>query len=1571
MKKFIFLLLSIMSLLLATGCGKDEEHVHDYTISIEDRTYHKSSCSCGDIKIEEHIFDDWEIYEFATEESEGVSERFCSICNFRDTKLEPKLEHIHDYGDWQVEANPTDYMYGKLIRYCKDNHNHFEEHSLPVLHWNEAKYEYNLIEDSTCSKLGSAEYIYKLDNQEFKFIDVIPYKEHIMIEYEQNNLAGHIGKCSCGYVDYFSHTVESWDVIKEPTCTETGIMVGNCIYCGYEKEEIVDKKEHDLGVTKVIAEATCTSTGLTQRKCLDCDYVLSTETEMLKHELGLTDIKLEATCNNIGYGISKCLHCNYEQRVEFEMLEHVTTDVSIIEATCSTDGIHITKCINCDKEFKELLPKLNHISGEWIISKEATCKEAGLRSRKCSLCNIILEEIEIPKLEHNPTQLALVRKPTCSLEGLKQIKCLNCNEVLEEELIDKLEHNLTDWQIALNASCANEGKRVKVCTECLEEVEIEIIEKLNHNQIKKEAKAPTCLEYGNTEGLYCDKCNKVFIGAEVLDKIDHIYVNGLCKWCNEAQIIYVNYYSGEEIAKTVEYSYGDTFKYIELDEEEDNYVYGWYSLDEAIEYTDSFVLKEDLNVYAKWLKAIEITDAEGLLAIKDNPTYNYYLANDIDLDGALWTPISLFSGEIDGNGYTIKNLIMNTTAASEMAFIIKNEGVIKNLCMSNIRYTVSTGQLMNTLYSILVCNNNGIIDNVVMSDSQFDVTYSLNYHDIYNDLTRNTYASCIAAINNGTIINSKNYVDMNVNISSRGRQVLTSYIGSIAGVNNKKIDNCYAEFNMDSSNSGSNYGNTNAGCTSIYLNIGGLIGYNTGEVGKSISKVNFECRTSSNSQDTVYYSRIGGFVGNNSGRINESISYGDLNASIVNYSEEFGGFVGLNSVNGIIKDCYTRCDVIANDASKLGGFAGGNRAIITNCYAYSDVSSAGSSYTAGFAGYNYSSGSISNSFTLGNASGLAGAVGYFTACNEGSLFKAYYADFIRVTLNNEADCNIYDKDLAISEKISLLTSKEFLSDKIYWSTDVWAIYGDDIAPRLIWDFKKDHFENSKLGEELIVVEPTCNDYGYTIHICNCCDRIYTSNYTDIIPHAYENVEAVNPACTENGMMEHYICTNDCCDKLFIYEDEEYKEVSSDYLIIDSLGHSTNINISQLEKPACNSSDSYFEYEIDCMICHEVYQTIIKEKHNIVVEYITGNEPTCTSSGLGKYYCSICNEVISEADTILALGHIDENLDYICDICEEPFASDATLINSFADLLNIEMDGKYILNTDLDFNSNDWKNLGLSYFEPIGTKDNPFTGLFYGNNKSIKNFNLALNTNGYAGLFGYNEGLICGLTINNYTVDLYNESGLISPFVVYNKGTIYDCYITGSNYVKARSNALADNYSIIKVLNSKLEFGGFACFNYGEIKSCIINSATTTLFNSYAEVSVGWSASNIVNHYYRSTRATVNLDIVFGYICGTNSGEIINCNITELGYQEPYSTAITNHVGHAKSTLSLTVGIATGINLNGSILHIEKNLQNEFFGNTSYLYSDGALAGSFWSEYYSYNVYNDEEADYLIGKNIGN
>ncbi len=54
----------------------------------------------------------------------------------------------------------------------------------------------------------------------------------------------------------------------------------------------------------------------------------------------------------------------------------------------------------------------------------------------------------------------------------------------------------------------------------------------------------------------------------------------------------------------------------------------------------------------------EITDAEGLRAMAENPEGRYRLARDIDLRGEPWVPIA-FAGELDGAGHTIYNLYVD------------------------------------------------------------------------------------------------------------------------------------------------------------------------------------------------------------------------------------------------------------------------------------------------------------------------------------------------------------------------------------------------------------------------------------------------------------------------------------------------------------------------------------------------------------------------------------------------------------------------------------------------------------------------------------------------------------------------------------------------------------------------------------------------------------------------------------------------------------------------------------------------------------------------------------------------
>ena len=74
-----------------------------------------------------------------------------------------------------------------------------------------------------------------------------------------------------------------------------------------------------------------------------------------------------------------------------------------------------------------------------------------------------------------------------------------------------------------------------------------------------------------------------------------------------------------------------------------------------------------------------ITTTSDLDAVRNNLTASYKLANNIDLSGITWTPITGFKGNFDGNGYGIKNLTSTTkglfdsvTGTSSTHAIVKN-----------------------------------------------------------------------------------------------------------------------------------------------------------------------------------------------------------------------------------------------------------------------------------------------------------------------------------------------------------------------------------------------------------------------------------------------------------------------------------------------------------------------------------------------------------------------------------------------------------------------------------------------------------------------------------------------------------------------------------------------------------------------------------------------------------------------------------------------------------------------------------------------------------------------------------
>ena len=92
--------------------------------------------------------------------------------------------------------------------------------------------------------------------------------------------------CECEYHGFQKET------IKEPTCTEDGVLLKSCRECDYTEEEAIPAA-HDFQEDSVVQEHTCFEDGIWLYKCTRCG-----ETEERTH--GASHLYVDNECINCG-----------------------------------------------------------------------------------------------------------------------------------------------------------------------------------------------------------------------------------------------------------------------------------------------------------------------------------------------------------------------------------------------------------------------------------------------------------------------------------------------------------------------------------------------------------------------------------------------------------------------------------------------------------------------------------------------------------------------------------------------------------------------------------------------------------------------------------------------------------------------------------------------------------------------------------------------------------------------------------------------------------------------------------------------------------------------------------------------------------------------------------------------------------------------------------------------------------------------------------------------------------------------------------------------------------------------
>lgn len=141
------------------------------------------------------------------------------------------------------------------------------------------------------------------------------------------------------------------------------------------------------------------------------------------------------------------------------------------DATCTEDGWkEVGICEVCGEHYsyptdENVIPATGHTwSEDYVVDKEATCTEAGEKSKHCTNCDAKEDVQEIPALGHDFIS-KVTKKATCTTDGTLTYTCSRCNET-KTETIKATGHKWSDWKKIAAATVFKPEVQARKCSAC-------------------------------------------------------------------------------------------------------------------------------------------------------------------------------------------------------------------------------------------------------------------------------------------------------------------------------------------------------------------------------------------------------------------------------------------------------------------------------------------------------------------------------------------------------------------------------------------------------------------------------------------------------------------------------------------------------------------------------------------------------------------------------------------------------------------------------------------------------------------------------------------------------------------------------------------------------------------------------------------------------------------------------------------------------------------------------------------------------------------------------------------------
>lgn len=272
-----------------------------------------------------------------------------------------------------------------------------------------------------------------------------------------------------------------------------------------------------------------------------------------------------------------------------------------------------------------------------------------------------------------------------------------------------------------------------------------------------------------------------------------------------------------------------------------------------------------------------IKTADDLKNISGDSSKKYILMNNIDMSGVDWTTIDTFTGTLDGNGYTIKNLNKS---------LIYQAGTVRNINFTNV--DITDNGIFGRVDTLSNVHATGSVHSVSGNIGGLATTAEMIENSSFEGTVegKGTVGGLAASVN-GDIINSY----------TKGSVISDDDAGGLVGeINRGSIENSYSEADV-----------------SGLFRVGGLVGYGGGggyfKITNSYSTGDITA-TTRNGYATNLAGGIVGYI--NDGSIDNCYATGNVTST-----DTAGGLAGV--AHGSIENSYATGNITSQTSGGLVG----------------------------------------------------------------------------------------------------------------------------------------------------------------------------------------------------------------------------------------------------------------------------------------------------------------------------------------------------------------------------------------------------------------------------------------------------------------------------------------------------------------------------------------------------------------------------------------------------------------------------------------------------------------------------